>query len=249
MRIGALLAAALAWSWGAAAAEHELCARAIQAAERAEALPASLLGAIGAVESGRIDPGTGRVGAWPWTINVEGTGQYFPTKELAIAAVTAARAQGRRSIDVGCLQVNLMHHPAAFATLDDAFDPRANAAYAAGFLRRLFGQTRDWTLAAAAYHSQTPGVADDYRRRVVARWTGAPMPDPLRSGIRRERGRPEPAGGYTPEFRARLAQDASDRRMLRIGMGLQPLGGVRTRLSPPGQTWRMAEAGLSRRTE
>ena len=41
------------------------------------------------------------------------------------------RAQGARSIDVGCMQVNLLHHADAFASLEQAFDPVANARYAA----------------------------------------------------------------------------------------------------------------------
>ena len=49
----------------------------------------------------------------------------------------AVQAQGVRSIDIGCMQVNLMHHPNAFATLDAAFDPLANALYAARFLTEL----------------------------------------------------------------------------------------------------------------
>src|SRR5579884_4260905 len=110
---------------------YQLCSRAIALAERGAGLPAGLLPAIGRVESGRPDPLTGGVQPWPWTINAEGVGHFFDTKADAIAAVQALQAQGIRSIDVGCMQINLMHHPDAFATLDEAFDPLANARYAA----------------------------------------------------------------------------------------------------------------------
>ena len=90
------------------------CLAAIQAAEGALHLPPGLLGAIAMVESGRLDPRTGRPAPWPWTINVAGAGFFFQTKEEAIAAVEAARATGVRSIDVGCMQVNLMYHSDAF---------------------------------------------------------------------------------------------------------------------------------------
>ncbi len=73
---------------------------------------------------------------WPWTINVAGQGFFFPTKALAVTAVRELLASGVQSIDVGCLQVNLMFHPAAFASLEQAFDPMANARYAARFLGR-----------------------------------------------------------------------------------------------------------------
>lgn len=230
VRCGAALLAALVAAVActlpvpARAAEPSPCTEAIQAAERLSGVPPALLHTIGVVESGRLDPVSGRVAPWPWTINVEGTGQYFATRADAIAAVEAARAAGRRSIDVGCMQINLVHHAHAFPSLDIAFDPQANAAYAAGFLMRLHAQTRDWGDAAAAYHSQTPGMADDYRRRVVAGWSGAARYNVVQragtAGRRTELVRAEPLGGYTPEFRLRLMQDAADRRALRTAMGI-----------------------------
>ncbi len=148
----------------------DLCRPAIAAAERAHAIPHALLLAIGRVESGRRDPETGTFGPWPWTINAEGTGQFFPTKEAAIAAVRALQARGVRSIDVGCMQVNLHHHPHAFSSLEEAFDPWRNADYAARFLVDLRERTQSWTQAAAHYHSHTPEFAEAYKRRVLAAW-------------------------------------------------------------------------------
>jgi hypothetical protein len=129
-----------------------------------------LLAAIGRVESGRRDPGTGIWGAWPWTINAEGTGAYFDTKAEAIQAVEALRARGVRSIDVGCMQVNLMHHPTAFPNLDMAFEPAVNADYAARFLIQLHEQTGDWTTATADYHSANPDEGGPYAAKVTSVW-------------------------------------------------------------------------------
>jgi hypothetical protein len=148
---------------------ERLCAPAVHAAEQAAAIPEQLMAAIARVESGRPDA-QGVVRPWPWTINAEGNGQYFATKAEAVAAVRALQARGVRSIDVGCMQVNLFHHPDAFATLDLAFDPATNAAYAARFLRELLAQTGSWARATAAYHSFTPELGEDYRRRVAAAW-------------------------------------------------------------------------------
>jgi hypothetical protein len=145
------------------------CDAAIAIAERATYLPPRLLGAIAEVESGRAD-GSGKIRPWPWTINAEGRGAFFDDKQQAIDAVRALQARGVRSIDVGCMQVNLMHHPNAFASLDAAFDPTANALYAARFLNSLYGISGSWVQAAAAYHSQTPAIGADYQRRVMARW-------------------------------------------------------------------------------
>ncbi len=150
----------------------QLCETAITSAEYAGRLPPRLLGAIGLTETGRIDAESGRVRPWPWTINAEGEGQFFQTKQQAVAAVRALQARGVRSIDVGCLQVNLMHHPTAFASLEDAFDPRTNAAYAARFLNALYAAGKDWAHAIAAYHSETPALGNAYRAVVMSRWQG-----------------------------------------------------------------------------
>jgi hypothetical protein len=133
-------------------------------------VPEGLLRAIGRVESGRFDSGARALVPWPWTVDVDGVGYFYETKAAAVAAVRAFQARGTRSIDVGCLQVNLLHHPDAFADLDQAFDPQANVVYGARFLRQLFTQTGSWPLAAAAYHSKTPELGAKYGARVLAQW-------------------------------------------------------------------------------
>jgi Transglycosylase SLT domain len=145
-----------------------LCRQGIGAPERGSGIPPHLLSAISRVESGRRDPVTGDWHPWPWTVNAEGQGAFYDTKAEAVAAVRGLLARGVRSIDVGCMQVNLMHHPDAFPSLDVAFDPQANAAYAARFLKELYAQKGDWTRATAAYHSATPDIGADYQRKVLA---------------------------------------------------------------------------------
>ena len=148
----------------------QLCRAAVAVAEREAGLPPALLAAIARVESGRRDAASGTVTPWPWTINAEGRGSFFPTKAAAIAAVRELQAQGVRSIDVGCMQVNLNHHPNAFATLEAAFEPLTNARYAARFLGELQASRNDWMAAAGAYHSQTPERAEPYRGMVAQAW-------------------------------------------------------------------------------
>ena len=160
-----------------------LCRAAVAVVEREAGLPPALLAAIARVESGRRDAATGNVSPWPWTINAEGRGSVYLTKAAAIAAVQALQSQGMRSIDVGCMQVNLHHHPQAFANLDAAFDPLTNARYAARFLLQLQSIRNDWMAAAGAYHSQTPERAEPYRGMVAQAWAterqgGAAAPSP-----------------------------------------------------------------------
>jgi hypothetical protein len=160
------------------AAADESCRQAIALVEKRTGLPDHLLAAIGRVETGRRDS-RGGVSPWPWSINVEGVDHVYDTKAEAIAAVTGYQARGVRSIDVGCLQVNLMYHPTAFDSLGEAFDPLANATYAAKFLTQLYAQSGSWERATALYHSATPGVGESYQRKVEAalpeeRQLGAP---------------------------------------------------------------------------
>ena len=157
-------------------AEPGLCRAAVAAAERSSGVPDRLMHAISIIESGRRDP-AGGVAAWPWTINVEGVGELFDTKQQAIAAVTAHRARGARSIDVGCMQINLKHHADAFTSLEEAFDPAANARYAATFLQRLLAQTGSWPRAVAGYHSLTPDLGDGYAKKVLAVWARPELPN------------------------------------------------------------------------
>lgn len=153
-----------------AQADKTICSNAISATERAARLPPQLLHTIAIVESGRRDPQTGAISPWPWTINAEGVGTFYDSRDQAIAAVMALQARGIRSIDVGCMQINLMHHPLAFSSLEQAFDPVANVAYGAKFLKQLFAETSAWPKAAGAYHSRTTELGADYQDKVMALW-------------------------------------------------------------------------------
>lgn len=164
------LAAAAPGGFGAPA---RLCATAIATAESEQAIPSQLLTAVALAESGRWDSTTQATVAWPWTVTAGGSGQFFPTKAAAIAAVRALQATGTRNIDVGCLQINLRYHPNAFPDLATAFEPAANAAYAARFLATLNRETLSWSQAVARYHSATPKYSRPYRARVIRLWNDA----------------------------------------------------------------------------
>jgi len=150
------IAAGLALAWAAAWAPPARaqpsapggapCVPAILAAADRHGIDRNILLAIGRVESGLT----------PWTINAAGEPYVFASRAEAVARTAALRARGVASIDVGCMQVNLAWHPRAFADLDEAFDPAANADYAARFLRRLYRETGSWPAAMARYHSSLP---------------------------------------------------------------------------------------------
>lgn len=128
-------------------------------------IPPHLLHAISLVESGISNGKT--TSPWPWTINVEGKGYTFKSKQEAIHAVQHFRNLGRESIDVGLMQINLKHHPHAFQSLEQAFDPTTNIAYAARFLTELFFKHRSWHEAVKHYHSGNPILGSGYLERVL----------------------------------------------------------------------------------
>jgi len=177
---------ALPEAWG-------LCSAAIAAAERESGLPAGLLGAIAKVETGRRAP-DGSVQPWPWSHNAAGDGRYAASNAEALQEVRALQARGVRSIDIGCMQVNLLHHPQAFPSLEAGFDPATNIAYAVRFLRELHARTGDWNQAVAMYHSATPERGLIYQQRVMAALHGhgfvpgpapgvIPLPGPAMAGL------------------------------------------------------------------
>ena len=151
--------------------DGQVCLHHIAKAEKASRIPKGLLAAIGLTESGRTLKG-GKRAVWPWTVNAAGEGHFFKSKEDAIAFVEGKLADGVESIDVGCMQINLKHHPDAFASLEDAFDPSTNTAYAAEFLTSLHGELRGWLPAARRYHSATPEKGEAYGEKVLANWSG-----------------------------------------------------------------------------
>lgn len=151
--------------------QRDPCGAETRRQERLQAIPDGLLTAIAHVESGRYDGARRALIAWPWTVMAEGKGRYLPSKAAAIAEVMALKGRGVRNIDVGCMQVNLQVHGEAFPDLDTAFDPRANVAYAARFLKDLQAETGSWATAGTHYHSRTPHLAARYRIKLATAWS------------------------------------------------------------------------------
>jgi hypothetical protein len=156
-----------------------VCEKAVAAASAGHQLPPGLLSAIATVESGRLDPQTATLKPWPWTIDANGAGRMYDSAPSAIQAAAAFEAAGINSLDIGCLQVNLAQHPDAFQSLAQAFDPAANADYAAAFLSSLEQKFGNWPQAVAAYHSQTPALGQPYAAKVYAAWQAAPGGAPV----------------------------------------------------------------------
>lgn len=147
-----------------------ICRQIVRRTEKTLNLPIGILQAISLAESGRWDKSSRSHFAWPWTVTARGKGLFYPSKAAAIAAVRRLQADGVRNIDVGCMQVNLKYHPEAFADLHEAFDPAANARYAADLFTKLRKANRSINRAVAHYHSTTRERNIPYTRKVMRLW-------------------------------------------------------------------------------
>lgn len=136
-------------------------------------IPENLLKAISLTETGTWSKAENKKVVWPWTINVNGKGYYFPTKQAAVLAVKKLKNKGYESIDVGCMQINLKHHPEAFENVDKALDPKYNIEYAAKFLSKNYKNTHSWKTAVKHYHSKNLERSGKYQQVVYNNWKKA----------------------------------------------------------------------------
>ena len=139
-----------------------VCMEATQKLEKEYQIKEHLLTTISSVETGRWDAKRQQTLAWPWTVNAQGKGTFFRTKAEAVREVKRLQRAGVKSIDVGCMQINLAYHPDAFKSVEEAFDPQKNVEYSAKFLTKLYKRKgNDWIKAAMAYHSSAPKKAQN----------------------------------------------------------------------------------------
>ena len=185
-------------------------------------------------------------------MNNAGDGRYFASKEEAIAHVERLKAEGRRNIDVGCMQINLMHHPEAFGSLEEAFEPIRNVAYGARFLGALERETESWTRAVERYHTADPDRGRAYRERVYRRWAEAPAGDlPDGDGTAAPEvmlaslAAPDAAAAPVAEQR-RAAQAALGPRLRQPERPKRARGGIAALGRPPAQADRAAAQALGR---
>ena len=164
----ALIIAAL--SCPARADDSLLCLRETARQEQKKQIQTNLLSAIALVESGRYSKTYPTGISWPWTVSADGKGAFYKTKADAVQAVKELQQNGADNIDVGCMQISLKFHPDAFKSVEDAFDPAQNVAYAADFLKRNHADTKSWGLAATRYHSRTVNKAYKYEDKLLDKW-------------------------------------------------------------------------------
>ena len=138
--------------------------------ERKYQIPQHLLRSISLMETGRWHHQSKTSIPWPWAVNQAGKAYYFSSKQEAISKVKAMLELGLTNIDIGCMQINLHHHPEAFMNLNQAFEPKDNIEYAAKFLTRHYQQSGNWQQTIASYHSRAE-IGQVYATKVLKIWS------------------------------------------------------------------------------
>src|SRR6056297_1870071 len=205
-----LFALSLAAPSTAIASTPQICDQAAYRASQESGVPLEVLRTITRTETGRAK--NGRLEPWPWTVNMEGKGRWFASEDEARTYVFKHFKRGARSFDVGCFQINYRWHGQAFNSIDQMFDPLANARYAANFLKSLHAEAGNWSKAAGTYHSRTPVYSNRYRARfdkIRSSLSDHPMPP---ASARRRDLRSSSSDGRHNENAVPLLQDSSQRR-------------------------------------
>ncbi|NKN34816.1 lytic transglycosylase domain-containing protein [Agrobacterium sp. a22-2] len=157
----ALAALVLASCTSEAQATVGICEREIQHAAAKYGVPEGILYSVGLTETGR------KGSLQPYAMNIEGKAVFLGSKSEVLEAFAAARQQGAKLIDVGCMQINHHFHGENFASVQEMLDPRRNVEYAAKFLSNLHGRHETWTMAVARYHAGPNN--DPAQKRYVCR--------------------------------------------------------------------------------
>ena len=129
-------------------------------------LPNKLLTSIALVESGIKKS---EFKSWPWTLNVSGKSMYFDNKSETIEYLKS-NIDLKKSIDVGCMQINTKYHLKNFKDLSHLVEPEENVKYAAIYLLKLYKKYKSWNEAVSRYHSSIPKRKRKYLKKVHTYW-------------------------------------------------------------------------------
>jgi soluble lytic murein transglycosylase-like protein len=124
-----------------------VCEKHLARVSKSEGVPLGVLYAVGLTESGQKSK------LHPFAMNIEGETVFAASKQDALDRFEKARKEGKKLIDLGCMQVNHHYHGKNFASPAQMLVPEKNIVYAARFLKQLHGEHGTWTMAVARYHA------------------------------------------------------------------------------------------------
>lgn len=134
---------------GSANAQATSCPQLIADTEVRRQIPRGLLMAIAITESG--------VGGAPnpYAMNIAGRSYHARDFNDMANVINRNWQNGVRSIDVGCMQVNLRYHGHHFQHLTDLLNPTTNVEYGASYLIRLAADKGSWREGVMDYHNKS----------------------------------------------------------------------------------------------
>lgn len=151
------------WMQSAAAGSDSASAF-VHAGEEFRVAP-TLLYAIALVESGRNTSEGLR--PWPWTLNIAGTGHYFPSRKTAWLALRSVLDAGEDNVDIGPMQVSWLWHRDRLGSAWQALDPTHNVRVGAWVLANAVRAENDVWSGVGRYHSGKADRQRRYRQRVA----------------------------------------------------------------------------------
>lgn len=150
-------AASISDAFASSPNDGKVCEQFLLAISASEGVPLGVLYAVGLTETGK------KGSLHPYALNIEGKTIFTANREEALAQFALARKQGKKLIDLGCMQVNYHYHRANFNSVSDMVDPLKNITYAAKFLKSLRESEGSWTAAVAKYHCSPRKPAEQKR--------------------------------------------------------------------------------------
>lgn len=148
-----ILAILQAFIFNEALAAENICEQEMVRAATTHDVPVGVLYAVALTETGQ------RGGLNAYAMNVAGRPVFNADLTAALAVFVAARQNGVKLIDIGCMQINHHFHGDRFHSVEEMFDPRRNVDYAATFLKKLRMTEGSWTAAVARYHAGPGNVS------------------------------------------------------------------------------------------
>jgi soluble lytic murein transglycosylase-like protein len=137
--------------------DAKICESFLPGIAKAEGVPLGVLYAVGLTETGV------KGSLHPYALNVEGRTIITYTQADALNEFNKAKRQGKKLIDLGCMQVNYHYHGANFNSPAEMMDPEKNIVYAAQFLKTLRTSEGSWAAAVARYHASPRKPAEQRR--------------------------------------------------------------------------------------
>ena len=134
-------------------------------------VPSKLLYAVALAESGQSAFSGGAFRPWPWTLNVNGKGRYYRSRQAAWQALQHTLASPEMSVDIGLMQISWRYHQSVLGSGWAALDPYHNLRVAAALLRDCLAAHEHWLPSAGCYHAPNNAYrAEHYSQRVKTHW-------------------------------------------------------------------------------